>query len=232
MIKLPNPSNYDDPIRYFRDSHTVILEVVHRFELLVSQARGSGVSVSFASTKEWDELLTFFVSTAPSHELDEEGSLFPVILQKVPSLGFQSSNTPNRFINEQHEVMQERAKGLLSLWRSFQIQHTLTTEDETRFLEVADALIKLYHEHVSIENALIYNAANDNLLSPTERMEIMQMIQNQHSNRSMTQYLDFEPSGIITNTIASEEPDAVSDEEINMDEEDSEEEDKKQGVKK
>lgn len=232
MIKLPNPFKYEDPIRYFRDSHAIILSVIERFERLVSEARESGVSVSFASTNDWDELLNFLVSTAPSHEMDEEGSLFPVILEKVPSLGFQSSKTPSRFIHEQHEVMQERSKGLLSLWRSFHLQHTLTAEDETRFLEVADALIKLYHEHITQENALIYTAANDNLLSPTERIAIMLMIKDQHSNRSMTQYLDFEPSGITTNTIASEGTDVVSDSEIDVDEEDSEEEDKKRGLKK
>ncbi len=231
MITLPNPFKYEDPIRYFRDSHAIILSAIDRFARLVSQARESGVSASFASTNDWDELLNFLVLTAPIHELDEEGSLFPVILEKVPLLGFNSSRTPSRFIHEQHKVMQERSKGLLSLWHSFHIQHTLTPEEESRFLVVAEALIKLYHDHITQEDALIYTFANDTLLSPTERIAIMVTIKNLHSNRSMTQYLDFEPSGITTNTIASEDTEAVSDSELNIDE-DSEEEDKAQGLKK
>ncbi|HET9136022.1 MAG TPA: hypothetical protein VFO76_05240, partial [Candidatus Kapabacteria bacterium] len=90
MIQLPNPEEYDDPIRYFRDSHKIIVGVVDRFEKLILQAKAQGVAASFVASKEWEELLSFFVAVAPMHEMQEERTLFPVILEKVHSVGFQS----------------------------------------------------------------------------------------------------------------------------------------------
>jgi len=191
MIQLPNPDEYEDPIRYFRDSHKIIVGVVDTFEKLLLQAKEQGVAASFAATAEWEEILNFFVAVAPMHELEEERSLFPIVLEKVHSIGFQSPQTPGRFIHEQHEVMQERSKALLALWRGYMLQKELSPEDEKRFVDVGIELIRLYREHVGIENAVIYSAANDELLSPAERIGILLSLQQQHGNQTIMPFISF-----------------------------------------
>lgn len=192
MIRLPDPQQYDDPIRYFRDCHGVVGSVVDRFEKLLASARENGVAKSFASNPSWEELLQFFVHAAPIHERDEERALFPIVLEKVPHLGFQSKGSPSRFIHDEHEAMQQRSKALLSLWKAYLAQKSLTPEDEAKFLETAQELIALYREHIARENTIIYTTANDNLLSPVERIAIVLLVREQHSEKSVMPVLGFQ----------------------------------------
>ncbi|HYM20391.1 MAG TPA: hemerythrin domain-containing protein [Candidatus Kapabacteria bacterium] len=223
MIKLPDPQQYDDPIRYFRDSHGVVGAVLDRFSKLVDAARKVGVRTSFETSPEWQELLEFFVRVAPIHEMDEERALFPVVLEKVTHIGFQSPTAPNRFIHEQHTIMQQRSKALLALWEGYLIQQSLSIEDEKRFLDIADELVKLYHEHITMENQIIYTAANDNLLTPPERIAIMLMIRELHSERTVMPVIGFENT--IYDPLAEHGDDtAVSKTIIDSDEESDDEE--------
>lgn len=229
MIQLPNPNEYEDPIRYFRDSHKIIVGVVDKFEKLLLQAKEQGVAASFAASNEWQDVLNFFVAVAPMHELEEERSLFPIVLEKVHSIGFQTPQTPSRFIHEQHEVMQERSKALLALWRGYMLQKELSPEDETRFVEVGLELIRLYREHVGMENAVIYSAANDELLSPAERIGILLSLQRQHGNQTIMPVLSFTDQPYSQDNSGSEDEsstDIVSPTTIeSIDWEDGEEED-------
>jgi len=194
MIRLPDPEKYEDPIRYFRDCHGVVGAVVDEFEQLIKSAKEMGVAKSFAATNRWKELLDFFVHAAPIHERDEERALFPLVLEKVPHLGFQSKGSPSRFIHDQHEGMQERSKALLTLWKACMEQHTLSPADETSFLEVGAELVSLYREQIAMDNGIIYTTANDNLLSPVERIAVMLLVREQHSEKTVTTVLGFTDS--------------------------------------
>jgi hemerythrin-like domain-containing protein len=205
MIQLPNPDDYEDPIRYFRDCHKLIVGIVDRFEKLVTQAQEKGVAVMFAESGEWEEILNFFVAVAPMHELEEERTLFPIILEKVHHIGFQSPLSPSRFIHEQHDVMQERSKALIALWRGYMLQKELNATDEARFLEVAIELIRLYREHVGVENSIIYSAANDELLTPAERIGILLALQGQHGNQTVTQVISFDDQPYTDNSESSDD---------------------------
>ncbi len=228
MIRLPNPDNYDDPIRYFRDTHKLISGIVDRFERLISKVKTEGMSVLVAQKEEWLELLSFFVHVAPIHEKDEEHSLFPVMAVKVPHTGFLAPGTPNRFMHEEHALMQERSKALLSMWKSFMLQQTHSPEEQARFVEISEALVKLYREHIGRENALIYTAANDELLSPTERIAIMLLIKEHHSNQNITPMIEFadQPYGVLEEETVEENgaSDAISEQELPSSEEEEYEE--------
>jgi hemerythrin-like domain-containing protein len=224
MIRLPDPEKYEDPIRYFRDSHGVVGSVVDRFEKLLNGARVDGISKSFASTEEWSELLQFFVHAAPIHERDEEKALFPLVIEKVPHLGFQAKGSPTRFIHDQHEAMQERSKALLALWKAALSQKTLTPEDEQNFVRTGTELVALYREHISLENGIIYTTANDNLLSPVERIAIMMLVREQHSEKTVMPVLGFSDSP-YEDAQEEDSADAIADDVIDSEEGDEEEED-------
>lgn len=223
MIRLPDPDKYEDPIRYFRDSHGVVGGVVDRFEKLLLGAKENGVSKSFASNPEWVELLQFFVHVAPQHERDEERALFPIVFEKVPHLGFQSKGSPSRFIHDQHEGMQERSKALLELWKAAMAQKTLGEEDEKKFLETGVELAKLYREHIAMENRIIYTTANDSLLTPVERIAVMLLVREQHSEKTVMPVLGFSDSPYEDAGDDSPESDAVSGEPFDVEEDENEE---------
>ena len=218
MIRLPDPEKYDDPIKYFRDSHKIIANVVARFFSLIDAAGTKGVSFLLEKKDEWSELLEFFVRGGPIHEQDEARALFPVILEKVPHLGFQSPKEPYRFILEEHEVMQQRARALLAIWKGYLVQQSLSADDEKRFFDVSDELVKLYHEHIGMEDKIIYTAANDNLLTPAERIGIMLLIREMHSERTVTPVIGFE-STIYDSASEDEDDSAISKNVIDVEEE-------------
>ncbi len=225
MIRLPDPNDYEDPIRYFRDCHGVVGSVVDRFEKLLALAREQGVAKAFASNEGWEELLNFFVHAAPIHERDEERALFPLVLEKVPHLGFQSKGSPSRFIHDEHEGMQQRSKALLALWKAALAQKTLNAEDEARFLETAAELIAVYREHIVRENAIIYTTANDELLSPVERIAVMMLVREHHSEKTVMPVLGFQDNPYTESESEESGAEAVSEDELELsDEEDEAEE--------
>lgn len=229
MIRLPDPEKYEDPIRYFRDCHGVVGAVVDEFEKLVKSARQIGVAKSFAESDRWKELLDFFVHAAPIHERDEERALFPLVVEKVPHLGFQSKGSPNRFIHDQHEGMQQRSQALLALWKAFLAQKSLTPADEARFLEVGAELVSVYREHIAMENGIIYTVANDNLLSPVERIAVMLLVREQHSEKTVTGVLSFSDSP-YESMQGSESTEAVSEDQLEVDDEESEDEEENRTI--
>jgi hemerythrin-like domain-containing protein len=233
MPQLPDPNKYNDPIKYFRDSHALITTQVNLLEKLTHSAELKGVIKSITEDKEWAEILDFFVNTATRHEIDEELALFPYMLDKIPHVGFQQSSTPIRFIHEQHESMLLRATELLRIWKQTLAQKEITNDEATQFIIGARELVTNFREHMRRENELIYTTANDELLSPSDRQKILEIIRENNSKEVMSDYLAYDQptysltgySPIIVNK--NEDGDAVSTESLDIeeDEEEGEEED-------
>jgi hemerythrin-like domain-containing protein len=192
MPSLPDPNKYNDPIKYFRDCHALIAIQLNNLEQLTIDAERKGIKKSIKEDKAWRELFEFLVNVAPIHEQDEELALFPIVLQKIPHVGFQQVTSPMRFIHEQHEMMEKHSIELLRIWRQTLAKNELSDDDANRFILGAKELAAIYREHVRRENEVIYTVANDELLSPTERQEILEVIRELHSKEVMTAYFDYE----------------------------------------
>jgi len=230
LTHLPDPNKYSDPIRYFRDSHALIITLINQLDDLIKSAEQKGIKKSIIEDKAWREILEFLVNVAPIHEQDEEMALFPLVFKKVPHVGFQMANSPIRFIHEQHEVMQMHSIELLQIWKQTLIKNELTDEEANRFILGAKQLAAIYREHVRTENEIIYTTANDELLSPQERESIMNTIREHHGAEVITPYFDYE-APVISNpayspkvVVGDDENDAISGEELEVEEEGDEEE--------
>jgi len=180
---LPDPEVFEDPVQYLRAVHLVVLERLRSFEAMLGEAAKSGVAKSFAESPEWSSFLLFFSTYLPVHERDEEEHLFPWVLEKLPHTGFQPKESPNRFLVEGHQVLQERAKELLHIWKEFTLgvdgKAFASAEEETHFLQASYDLIALLREHIATEDKLVYSKAND-LLTPQERQLVMEGIIRNH----------------------------------------------------
>src|SRR6266480_466755 len=160
MPSLPDPNRYNDPIKYFRDSHALITTQINILEQLAKNAEIKGVLKSITEDREWADLLDFLINTAPRHEMDEELALFPIVLSKIPHVGFQQSGTPIRFIHEQHEMMQRRTNELILFWKKMLSNKEISPDEATQFIIGAKELVAIFREHMRRENELIYTTAN------------------------------------------------------------------------
>ncbi|MFI5264915.1 MAG: hemerythrin domain-containing protein, partial [Candidatus Kapaibacterium sp.] len=229
MPHLPDPNKYSDPIRYFRDSHALIITLINQLEDLIKNAEAKGIKKSIVEDNGWHEILEFLVDVAPIHEQDEEMALFPIIFEKVPHVGFQLDSSPVRFIHEQHDAMQMQSIELLKIWKQTLAKNELTDDEASRFMLGAKELAAIYREHVRRENEIIYTAANDELLSPQEREAIMNIIREHHGAEVITPYFEYE-APVISNPAYSptivagneENEDAISQEELEVEEDEEE----------
>lgn len=225
MPRLPDPDKYLDPIKFFRDCHALIVTQINLLEQLALDAESKGVIKSLKDDKRWADLLDFFVNIAPLHEMDEELALFPVVFEKTPHFGFQSPESANRFIEEQHQIMQFKSIGLLRFWKESLAKNELTSDESTTFIRNAKELVELYREHIRKENEIIYTVANDDLLSPQERQDIIELVRENRSEIVQTPYIAFEEptytlKGYAPVIVSGGDSDAVSDSSIASEEED------------
>ena len=195
MTHLPDPKKYHDPIRYFRDSHGVITEQLVELERLLTEASTIGLEKTFEQSKAaWDETLQFFRRSAPRHEHEEEETLFPVLGDKLPSIGFRSANDPSKFLAAEHFQMRHLTRDLSDIWNQFKTMKSANVEQLADFLRSGSELLAVYKQHVAKENEIIYKLANEELLTPDERQEVMEGIVALNSPQSSTAILDYDQS--------------------------------------
>lgn len=192
MNQLPPLEDYQDPVQYLRATHGVILKQVRELEKLLDRAEANGVSESFHNEPAWKDVFHFFARSAPQHEQDEEEALFPIVRERVPKIGFQLPNAPIHFLTQGHETLQGRVEELVNTWRKFKEG---TEIDLKSFIAVARELVRLYQEHIKLEEETVYKIAND-VLTPYERVEILRLIRENHSHRLNMQAPTFSPPSV------------------------------------
>jgi hemerythrin-like domain-containing protein len=180
MKPIPNVDQYSDPIQFLRAMHVAILDRATALENLV---RASQKSDPRFDDPLWSELLHFFRRVLPVHEKDEEQSLFPVLMKKLPHVGFQPRNSPTDFILTGHDVMNEHAESLVVLWHLYMDKGAAVYSGVSAkpFFETALELIALVRDHIELEGREVYANAND-LLTPEERYAIMEKIKQRHQS--------------------------------------------------
>jgi hemerythrin-like domain-containing protein len=218
MRHLPDPEKYQDPIRYFRDSHGVINEALVAFEQLLKEVAAGGLEKSFTQKEDlWSDVLQFFRRSGPRHEREEEETLFPVMSDKLPSIGFRSANDPSKFLSSEHFEMRRLTRNLTDIWNQFKTSNAANLEQAANFQRIGAELLSVYKQHIAKENEIIYKLANEELLSPDEREEVMKGIVALNSPQSSTAILDYDQSDysdVTKSDIGTSITDAVSEDEV------------------
>jgi len=192
---LPDPRRYQDPIRYFRDSHGIINDQLAQFETLLAEIASIGLEQSFKKNEDlWKELLQFFKRSGPRHEREEEQTLFPVLSDKLPSIGFKSPNDPSKFLSAEHFEMKRLTSSLTDLWKEFQANPVGSLELTANFQRTGEHLLAIYRQHIAKENEIIYKLANEELLTPDERESVMDGIVVLNSPQSSTAIFNYDQS--------------------------------------
>lgn len=192
-LQLPDPNNYTDPIRYFRDSHKVIAIAVAEMDALIAEAEKTGMTKYFTDhPDDAKDMIQFFTHVAPLHEMDEEKNLFPVLRDKIDPIGFQIPNTTPAFLVKEHEEINHRARLVAKAWHEFEKSGETNLESEALALTSAKELVHLYKDHLAEEDELIYKVANDSLLTPEERTSIMNGVREGHSEQITMPTFEFD----------------------------------------
>ncbi len=228
MKVVPNIEDYADPIQYLRAMHLVILDRVHTLEALIQRAQKIKTTGLDLQDPVWPELLYFFSRVLPLHERDEEEALFPVVLQKLPRMGFQPRNSPIDFLLNGHELLTERTELLTDIWRKYMDVGRAGSSEATEkaFLDTATELVQLLREHIATEDKQVYSKAND-LLTPEERSSIMANIEQRHMETVAMPMPEYDiPMFSLPLKFTIGEPednpaDAISQDELSSEEEDS-----------
>jgi hemerythrin-like domain-containing protein len=193
--QLPDPNEFDDPIQFLRAAHVVITREVGLLDKLLADVQSQGLAESFRVKSEWLEIFHFFTNSVGQHEQDEEESLFPYLRDRVPNLGFQLPDAPIHFLTEGHELLRKRVEDLVMVWKNFQNGKAIEAAD---FIASGKEVISLYKDHIATEEQAVYQPANE-VLSPMERIAIMDTIRHNHSKSRYTAAPHFEPPSISGN---------------------------------
>ena len=196
MITLPSPEKYEDPIRYLRDCHALILQLLLSLENLATNVKPGELVASLSAQHDWQEILEFFEVSGPEHEKDEEEAVFNPLERMLPHMGFQSATTPIRFLIEGHEALITKTSETVETWRAILIGPKENIEpQEQSFLSAIKEMVALYREHIAAEEPKTYVVA-DAKFSPRQKIEAMQTIQFQHKKRLSMPMMGFDRSNM------------------------------------
>jgi hemerythrin-like domain-containing protein len=201
IVNLPDPKDYTDGVKFFRDTHIVVLHNCAELSRMLDDAEAKGVFQSFASHQEWESLFHFFTVDAPRHEHDEEEYLFPTIAARVPHVGFQQPDSPIRFLIEGHQVLARKTRALVHDWTIFRATphdpaslgsaHATHTKEDANFIAVGRELVRQYREHIAIEDQRVYDVA-DKVLSIEEKLELADRLRDAYDNEAITSLINFD----------------------------------------
>ena len=201
-MTLPDPSDYTDGMQFFRDTHKLVLRMCADLEPLLIDAEQNGVFPSFAAKPEWNDIFEFFLKAAPQHERDEEQFLFPLVIRKVPRVGFQQPEAPIHFLVEGHDVLQQEIVRLVKDWDAFRKKErdpkTLADHrsehaaEDAAFIALGRELVSLYRDHVAVEEERVYSVA-DKVLTGTERLALIDAVREADGSEGTMPIMSFEP---------------------------------------
>lgn len=236
VVNLPDPKDYTDGVKFFRDTHIVVLHNCAELNRMLDDAEALGVFQSFASHPEWESLFHFFTVDAPRHERDEDEYLFPAVAARIPRVGFQQPDSPIRFLIEGHEVLARKTTALVHDWTVFRSTphdaaslgsaHATHTKEDTNFIATGRELVRLYREHIAIEDQRVYSVA-EKVLSGEEKLELADRLRDVYDNEAITSLINFdEPQFTDPHYNAQFIPtEAVGNDAFDVDEDDDDEED-------
>lgn len=158
-------AGFDQPVAMLRDCHRRIL----RFAGLLGQVArdAQGYSLSKEQQSAVEAALRYFGTSGPLHNADEECSLFPRLRGRVSAT---VTATIARLEAEHREAegLQRRIGQLFQHWIA---EFGLDRSEEQELGEATERLESFYDEHIRIEEATVFAAA-ETILNREEQAEI------------------------------------------------------------
>ena len=149
---LPD-AGYDKPVSMLRDCHCRIQHFAGILKQVAGEAQGYSLSKEQQNAAQ--AALRYFSTSGRQHTQDEELSLFPRLIGKVsPAV----TTTIARLEREhrEEESLHRRIERLFQNWMS---DFGLDRHDEEELSQTATQLLSLYSEHIRIEEANVFSAA-------------------------------------------------------------------------
>ena len=200
-MNLPDPKDYTNGLQFFVDCHKVVLHNCAELSRVLDDAEARGVFRSFAEQPEWETLFRFFTVDALRHEADETELLFPLLADRVPHVGFQQPGSTIRFLIEGHEVLARQTNVLLHDWEVFRSHphdpvslgeaHAKHTVEDATFIKTGRELVRLYREHVALENERVYAVA-ETVLSGEQKLLLADKLLDRYANEAVTAFYNFD----------------------------------------
>jgi hemerythrin-like domain-containing protein len=160
------PSDFGNPVGMLEDCHQRIrffLGTLVRFGLA-----SEDVQLKPESSQALRNALMYFRNGAPKHTLDEEESLFPRLRKsgdpRVPSI-----EKTLRELEHDHAQADAAHAEIDALGEQWLAQGSLSEEQRTRWLVLAENLQAHYERHIAVEERDIFTAARQILTAEDQR---------------------------------------------------------------
>lgn len=143
-------ASFETPLELLRSCHDKILHFSSALQTLSSTLQQEGWNDQLQISAE--QIRRYFNISGPEHHLDEEQHLFPAIIALDPELKqpetMEIVQLINRLIKEHVETD--------TLWEALDKMLAEQSEDFTTIAELAQQFAVDMHEHVALENDIIF----------------------------------------------------------------------------
>jgi hemerythrin-like domain-containing protein len=146
-------SGFDDPLGMLRDCHRRIEHFLNILDVVAAHARGRELNAEESAAVQ--AALRYFHEGGRRHTADEEQSLFPRLRLVCPETDFPEVSGlegDHRDAEELHAVVEE-------LYRRWMQSGKLNNEDEGRLCSAMERMKKLYREHITLEDDVLFPRA-------------------------------------------------------------------------
>lgn len=157
MQLLPHEHGFDQPLGLLSDCH----RRVERFLTILDRVGKESPDDSLPDQyrEGLNTALNYFRDAAPKHTRDEEDSLFPRIQHSSEAKAIMERlESEHQFADLFHAELEEMGRRWLT-------QGALAPRSRRRFCECTEKLLKLYAEHIRVEDEELFPLAAT-LLSP------------------------------------------------------------------
>jgi hemerythrin-like domain-containing protein len=163
-IGQPTDHGFDSPLGLLSDCHRRIEQFLSVL-VTIADVRGGG-ELPAEDRRALEGALHYFQAAAPRHTADEEESLFPR-LRASGDAGAAGALDALRRLESDHKIAEDHHDMVECLARRWLSAGTLSGRDTHLLREHLGALVRLYREHIAIEDTELFPAAA-RLLSPDD----------------------------------------------------------------
>ncbi|HLI48397.1 MAG TPA: hemerythrin domain-containing protein [Chthonomonas sp.] len=145
--------SFREPLQLLSDCHRRIERFLQQLIHVAEQAKGDGLDEAYRD--ELDTALRYFENAEPLHTADEEVSLFPRLRAKKN----EEADHVIATLEADHEVVGELHKVVGEIGKKWLEQGYLEKQELRELLERLYFLRTTYHQHIGIEDRVLFPLA-------------------------------------------------------------------------
>ena len=153
-------SGFDDPLGMLADCHRRIERFLGILCLVAQKAQGCALSGDERDAVE--AALGYFREAGPRHNRDEEDSVFP----RLRGRGADEVLDRVRHLEAEHGEAGALHDEMALLYRRWAAEGGLSAADALRLKTIAACLLKVYGEHIRIEEEVVFPCAARLMVPP------------------------------------------------------------------